>query len=321
MGAQTLLMVRPAAFGFNAQTAATNAFQKAPEGGLTDARSEAINRQGIEEFDRLVASLRLAEVEVIVVDDTPEPRKPDAIFPCNWVTFHDDGTVILYPMNSPIRRLERRADIIRDLESVHGFEISRTVDLSFHENEFKYLEGAGSLVFDDRGRCVYASRSGRTDDGLARQVAELLGYDLVLFTSADDDGMPIYHTDVVMALGTRFAVLAAELIQDESDRRSVIDRLRSTGRELVLISFEQVRRFAGNVLEVLNRDGRLVIVMSDSAYDALDSVQIGTIGRHGTIVHTGLATVEAVGGGSARCMIADISLPRTTPAHRTSLRR
>jgi len=309
-------MVRPAAFGFDDETAATNVFQHAPSPDASGDQTSAIQKWGVEEFDGLVLALIQAGVEVIVVDDTPEPGKLDAVFPCNWISFHADGTVILYPISAPVRRLERRPSIIRDLETNYGFQVSRVVDLTSHEREGRFLEGSGSLVFDDANRLIYASLSDRTNPDLAADVADLLGYELVTFAATDERGRPIYHTDVVMALGTGFGVVAAEAIREEGERQDVLDRLRSTGRELVQISFEQLALFAGNLLEVTNRDGGASVVMSDAAYAALAPDQLEAIGRYGALIHAPLPTIEGVGGGSARCMIADIHLLRVSSGGR-----
>jgi hypothetical protein len=305
--AQTLLMVRPAAFGFNPETAGTNVFQHEADG----VQPAQIQQRALAEFDRLAAALNEAGIEVIVVEDTGEPPKPDAVFPCNWVTFHPDGSAVLYPMHAPMRRDERRPEIIRDLERMGGFKVSRFVDLSDHEAESRFLEGSGSLVFDHYHRTIYTSLSARTDPDLARGVASLLEYAFVVFSSADQTGTTVYHTDIVLALGRRFAVVAAELIAVKADRENVIERLRSTGRELVSIDAAQVAGFAGNILEVADGRGEPVIVMSDRAYSSFHTDQIEVLERHGRIVRSDLSTIEIVGGGSARCMIADVHLPRS----------
>ena len=298
-------MVRPKAFGFNVETAGTNVFQRAPEG----AETEAVQRKAIEEFDAYTAALASAGVRVIVVEDTVEPPSPDAVFPCNWVTFHSDGTVIRYPMHSPARRRERRQDVIGDLERMGVFRASRVVDLSAHESEFRYLEGSGSLVFDDVHGVVYACRSPRTDIGLGGHVAVLLGYELVAFSAVDAAGVPIYHTDIVLALGGAFAVVADDTIADGRERARILDRLRSTGRALVSIGLEQAAGFAGNILELTDRRGAPVITMSSRARAAFDPAQLEVLRSCGRIVDCSLSTIESVGGGSARCMIADVPAP------------
>lgn len=308
--ARSVLMVRPAAFGFNVETAETNAFQHVPPGGPDRGGNAAVRHRAVEEFDGLVRVLRDRGVEVVAVEDTAQPVKPDAVFPCNWISFHTDGSVILYPMQSPLRRRERRTDVIDRLEREHGFEVGEIVDLTAYEDEGRFLEGSGSLVFDDANACVYASLSPRTDPALAREVASVLGYDIVLFAAADDRGRPLYHTDVVLALGADFAVVAAETIRNASERATVLERLRATGRDLVPITFDQLACFAANILEIEAADGERVIVMSDAARRSLAGDAIETIERYDRIVHADLATIESVGGGGARCMIADIHLPR-----------
>jgi hypothetical protein len=304
---RALLMVRPAWFAFDPETAATNVFQK-PPGGDGGADPAEVHRAAVAEFDGLVAALRRARVQVVDVDDTETPRKPDAVFPCNWISFHPDGTVILYPLQAPVRRLERRPEIVHMLES--DFDLKRVVDLSAYEDESRFLEGSGSLVFDDADRCIYCSVSGRTDPELAREVADLLSYDLEIFAAADQGGRAIYHTDVVLALGSRFAVVAAETIADAAARERILKRLAESGRDVVTIDFAQVARFAGNVIEVGAADGEGVVVMSDAAKSAFTALDIRTLERSGPIVHAPLPTIEWVGGGSARCMVADIRLPR-----------
>ena len=304
--APAALMVRPAGFGFNAETAGTNAFQTQPE-DVTDSELQAL---AVAEFDALASEMRKADVEVIVVEDLPDPKTPDAIFPNNWVSFHDDGTVVVYPMYAPVRRLERRMDILDSLSTGHGFEVSRVVDMSHYEDEDRFLEGTGSIVFDFREGVVYANISPRTHPDLLKELAVTFGYELVTFGATDAAGMDVYHTNVLMSIGEGFAVICADAIDAATERQAVLDRLGASGRELVLIDRDQMAHFAGNVIEVENRHGDKVLVMSTEAHDAFRSDQLETLGRYATIVHSPIPTVETVEGGSARCMIAGVHLPR-----------
>ncbi len=307
--ASAVLMVRPAGFGFNEETAGTNVFQTRDP----DATDEELQDRAVREFDGLVIELRRAGVEVIVIEDTPEPRTPDAIFPNNWISFHEDGRVIVYPMFASIRRLERRVDIIETLETTYGFEVSRIIDLSHHEKAGRFLEGTGSLIFDYPNRCSYANLSPRTDGEVLGELALLLGHDLVTFHATDAEGTDVYHTNVVMSIGERFVVICADAIDDPAERTAVLERLRSTSREIVLIDRDQMGHFAGNVLEVENREKEKVLVMSSQAHESLDTAQIGALEKYARIVSAPIPTIERVEGGSARCMLAGVHLPRRQP--------
>src|SRR5271169_3003043 len=244
--ARAVLMVRPASFGFNQQTAASNAFQHPP------ATAEAVETQGraSAEFDALAKALQHAGVQVLIAPDTPWPAKPDALFPNNWVSFHFDGTVALYPMLAPNRRPERREDILERVVREGRFHVSRTVDLSHRESEGKYLEGTGSLVLDRAHRVAYACLSPRTDLDVLGEFAQLLDYELVAFEACDGAARPVYHTNVVMAIGTRFAVLCGEAIQRVQHREAVFTKLRAAGHDILDISLRQMQEFAGNMLEL-----------------------------------------------------------------------
>ena len=304
--AGAIMMIRPAGFGFNEETAETNVFQTRDE----NASDDELQELAVTEFDALVEELRAANVDVIVVEDTPEPRTPDAIFPNNWISLHQDGTVVVYPMYAPVRRLERRPDIVDTLQTTYGFEVSRVVDLTHHENQGKFLEGTGSLVFDYPGRCAYANISPRTDPDMLRELTDLLGHALVTFRATDAQGRDVYHTNVVMSIGEGFVVICADAIDDASEREAVLGRLKGTGRDLVLIDRDQMGHFAANVLEVKNSDGEKVLVMSSQALESFRSDQLENLRKHARIVASPIPTVERVEGGSARCMIADVHLPR-----------
>jgi hypothetical protein len=296
-------MVRPARFGFNPQTAGTNLFQRA------DQRPDDSERQSrvLAEFDALAASLSRAGVHVVAAADTADPAKPDAVFPNNWVSFHADGTVVLYPMFAPNRRLERREDLIAEVAREGSFRVARTVDLSHREAEAKFLEGTGSLVLDRAAHIAYACLSPRTDLDVLGEFAQLLDYELLTF-DAQDAGAPIYHTNVLMAVGTRFAVVCSESIGNPQHRDAVRSKLAATGHEIIDISLGQMRSFAGNLLELEGAGGRL-IALSSAAWNALDAQQRRQLESHGEIVAADIATIERLGGGSVRCMLAEIHLP------------
>ncbi|MBS0612877.1 MAG: amidinotransferase [Proteobacteria bacterium] len=301
--AAAVLMVRPARFGYNEQTAASNEFQRRI--GEDDSTTQ---RQALAEFDALTATLRAAGVQVIVAEDTPEPAKPDAVFPNNWVSFHADGTVVLYPMLAPNRRLECREEIIEQVRREGGFRIGRRVDLRAHECERRFLEGTGSLILDRPARQAYACLSPRTDLNVLGEFAQLLDYTLVTFDAAGPGAIPVYHTNVLMALGREFAVLCTEALPDAAQRAAVLSLLRASGRELLEISTRQMERFAGNLLEL--RGYEPLIALSASAWEALDEPQRALLARHGQVLPARIPTIERLGGGSVRCMLAEIHLPR-----------
>ena len=302
--AAAVLMVRPARFGFNSQTAPSNSFQRlAP----ADTPSE-LEALALREFDGLADALRGAGVNVMVADDTPLPVKPDAIFPNNWVSFHGDGTVVLYPMLAPNRRGERREDVLRQVSGDGGFRITRTVDLSYRELEGKYLEGTGSLVLDRTSHVAYANLSPRTDLDVLGEFAQQLDYELVAFEAFDGAGGAIYHTNVLMTIGARFAVLCAAAIAEQGHRDAVYSMLREPGREIIEISPAQMQDFAGNLLELAPAQGP-VIALSTTAWRSLDPGQRRTLERHGRILAVDIPTIERCGGGGVRCMLAEIHLP------------
>jgi hypothetical protein len=301
----SVLMVRPSNFGFNSQTAASNAFQTADSGGLAGPVSAAALR----EFDALAAALQDAGVRVIIGMDTAQPIKPDAVFPNNWVSFHADGTAVLYPMEAPNRRLERREDLLLQVAREGNFRILRTVDLTAHEIQGKFLEGTGSLVLDRPGRLAYACSSSRTQLDALADFARTLDYRVVSFDALGADGSPVYHTNVVMSVGKSFAVLCAESIPLANSRASVAALLRDTGHELVEISMAQMQCFAGNLLELDSRNGP-VIAISALAWEHLDAAQRRVLEARGRIVAARIPTIERIGGGSVRCMLAEIHLPQ-----------
>ncbi|GAA3987030.1 citrulline utilization hydrolase CtlX [Mucilaginibacter dorajii] len=296
-----ILMIRPVSFGFNEQTAASNAFQN------RDADQQAVQDKALAEFDRFVNTLRTASVNVTVVDDTPEPHTPDSIFPNNWVSFHDDGTVYLYPMQAENRRLERREDIITDLED--KFKIGHIIDLSRFEADHRFLEGTGSMVLDRENKIAYACLSPRTDKEVLELFCEQTGYQAVSFDAADEHGKAIYHTNVLMCIGSGFAVICVDSIPNPHERIVVLESLKSTQKEVIEISFAQMNQFAGNMLEVKSEAGETLIVMSKNAFNALSSGQKTVLEKYGKLVYADINTIETNGGGSARCMMAEVHLP------------
>lgn len=300
--AAAVLMVRPARFGYNEQTAASNEFQHRASSGSAAAR------QALDEFDEFAQRLQAAGVQVIVAGDTPEPVKPDAVFPNNWVSFHADGTVVLYPMLAPNRRLECREEIIEHVRKEGGFRVGRLVDLREHERAGRFLEGTGSLVLDRPARRAYACLSPRTDLTALADFAQRLDYDLVSFDAQGPAALPVYHTNVLMALGREFAVLCTEALPDAAQRAAVMAMLQASGREILEISMRQLQRFAGNLLELCGHGP--LIALSATAWDALDMAQKALLERHGRILAARIPTIETLGGGSVRCMLAEIHLPR-----------
>jgi hypothetical protein len=305
-------MVRPASFGFNPQTAPSNAFQQPP------ASSDAAQAQGLvlAEFDALAQALQRAGVEVLIAPDTPQPVKPDALFPNNWVSFHFDGTVTLYPMLAPNRRWERREEVLDRVVREGGFRIVRTVDLTHREAEGKFLEGTGSLVLDRAHRVAYASLSPRTDLDVLGEFAQLLDYELVTFEAIDGGGQPVYHTNVVMAIGSRFAVVCGESIAHPRHRDAVFDKLRAAGHDIVDISRPQMQQFAGNMLELAAAGGP-VLALSTTAWNSLEPAQRRTLESHAGVMPAAIPTIERIGGGGVRCMLAELHLPkrRGRPSH------
>ena len=298
-----VLMIRPARFGVNAETAVSNFFQR-PAVEINDPQTLAVR-----EFDILVTSLRKVGVTVEVFEDTPEPWTPDAVFPNNWVSFHHDGRVVLYPMQAPSRRAERREALIEELARIGDFHISGILDLSHREAEGKFLEGTGSLVLDRSARIAYACLSPRTDLDVLGEFAQRLDYEPVAFEAVDRLGRPIYHTNVLMAVGSGFAVVCAEAIVDARQRANVLSRLAATGHAIVEITHAQMESFAGNCLELTPPQGRLV-VMSDAAWGSLEGAQREVLERQGTVLRVAIPTIESVGGGGIRCMLAELHLPK-----------
>ncbi len=300
-----ILMIRPVRFAFNEQTAASNAFQNSNE----SSKAAEVQEKALREFDKMVDNLRGFGLDVTVVEDTPDPYTPDAIFPNNWISFHQhgNGTVYLYPMMAHNRRLERRSDIVEMLK--RKFHISKIVDFSHYEDDNKFLEGTGSMVLDRDYRIAYACLSPRTHLDLLNEFAQQMDYKLVAFHAVDGQNQPIYHTNVIMCVGERFAIVCLECIPDEAEREHVRKTLKETGKDIIEISIEQVNRFAGNMLQLRTRRGDGLLVMSLQAYRALLPDQIRRLETYTQITYSDISTIESNGGGSARCMIAEVHLP------------
>jgi hypothetical protein len=302
--ANAVLMIRPVRFMSNPKTAASNKFQ-----GKTDATPDEQQAAAERQFEGIAASLSQQGVRVVIFDDTPEPHTPDAIFPNNWVSFHADGTVVLYPMMAVNRRTERRADIIDALSEHYSFDVRRIVDLSPHEANGHFLEGTGSMVLDRVNRIAYACLSPRTHLDVLGDFAQRMDYEVVAFDAIDRDGAAIYHTNVLMNVGKSLAVICDEAIPDAEQRSAVLKSLESTGHEVVRLTMQQLEAFAGNMLEILNADGTALIAMSEQARRSLTEEQLGRIETHARIVSARIDDIEKSAGGSVRCMLAEIHLP------------
>lgn len=296
----TVLMVRPKSFGFHAEAARSNVFASDSNADLDAA---------VREFDGVVDALTKAGVEVLLLDDSADPAKPDAVFPNNWVTFHADGTMVLYPMANEARRLERNPEALTKLLQSKGFEIRQVIDLSFHERHGHFLEGTGSLVLDRVRRRAFANLSPRTDAAVIADFDDRLDYSTLIFDARDRSGRPIYHTNVALSFGARFAMLCTEAIASDF-RELLIGEIEADGRTLIEVEYEQMRQFACNLIELRGRDGP-VIALSSAALRSYRPDQRRVLEGFGELVEADIPTIEAVGGGSVRCMITDIHLPRS----------
>jgi len=293
-------MIRPVSFGYNAETAVNNAFQV--KGEERDVQSKAL-----EEFDAFVNVLRQNGVDVTVVEDTIEPHTPDSIFPNNWVSFHDDSSVLLYPMYAINRRAERKQHVIDTVSE--KFLIGKTIDLSSYENENVYLEGTGSMVLDRDNRIAYACLSPRTNEKVLTDFCRQTGYTSVVFRAVDVNGQPIYHTNVMMCVADTYVVICLDSIPDAAERNAAMTMIKYTGKEIIDISLDQMNHFAGNMLQVENKQGEKLLVMSTQAFESLTKDQKKKLVAFNRIIHSSLNTIESNGGGSARCMMAEVHLP------------
>jgi hypothetical protein len=299
--APAVLMIRPRAFGFNNQTASSNAFQSNP-GTDSDISSTALH-----EFDAMVDMLRSNDIEVVVVEDTDHPKKPDAVFPNNWVSFHENGSVVLYPMLAENRRAERNIPVLQEVGK--SYTIQQTIDLSAFEKENKFLEGTGSIVFDYVNKIAYASRSARTHEDVLNRLCEKLDFRSIVFNAVDEGGQDIYHTNVLMCIGTKFAVICLDAIRQDDDQEKVLESFSQTGHKVIAISYEQMKLFAGNMMEVMSRSGEPVVLLSEKAFYSLLPGQLDALSKFAEPLPLKIPTIEQYGGGSVRCMVAGIFNP------------
>ncbi len=305
-----VMMIRPVAFRMNEQTAVNNYYQQS-DNHLSEI---AIQNEALSQFDNFVAKLESEGVDVIVFDDTADPSTPDSIFPNNWISFHQDGALRLYPMYAENRRLERREDIVEKLKSY--FKVSNVVSLAGWEEKGQFLEGTGSLLLDRQNKIAYAAISERTMPDVIADFCQDTGFESVTFhalQTVDDQRLPIYHTNVMMCLGEAFAVVCLNSIDDLEEREKLVESLEETDKEIIEITEEQKEHFAGNMLQLVGKEGQRLIVMSSSAFHSLDDVQKTNLSNHGKLVHSDIHTIEKLGGGSARCMIAEIFNSKKCP--------
>ena len=293
-------MIRPVNFAFNLETAASNTFQV-----RNDAKD--VQQRALNEFDNLVTILRENKVDVLVVEDTPHPHTPDSIFPNNWVSFHNDGTLLLYPMFAPSRRAERKEHV---LEKIYKrFRITNKIDLSHYEKSDLFLEGTGSMVLDRDNKIAFACLSPRTDKKVLDDFCNKMNYDPISFTAVDNNGGPIYHTNVMMCIADRYVVICLDSIINPDESARVTEAILKTAKEIININYQQLNAFAGNMLQIENTDGEKLLVMSTQAYQSLTEKQVQKLNSYNRVIHAPLTVIEANGGGSARCMIAEIHLP------------
>jgi hypothetical protein len=298
-----IFMVRPKHFGFNIETAANNSFQV----NDTNISPQQISQLAIEEFDQFVDKLRSQEIDVYIAEDTDEPVKFDAVFPNNWVSTHEDGMVMLYPMYSSIRRHERRQDIIESLKN--KFVVSKEYTFEHYEEEGLFIEGTGSLILDRENKIVYANLSDRTDLQLLEKWSILMRYEKVAFLAKDRNGQDIYHTNVVMSIGSELCIICLEAIPAGREKDNLLAALNKTNKVIVDITLDQLENFAGNMLELSNKNDKKFLVMSNTAHNSLSSDQLSIINEYVDIIIGEIPTIEKYGGGSVRCMIAEIFLP------------
>lgn len=296
--ASKLLMIRPVGFGFNPQTASNNHFMQ------EQGRAEDVQPMALEEFDGMVQQLKAQGIPLLVIQDTPQPETPDSIFPNNWFSTHTDGTLVLYPLFAPNRRVERKPAVIKRIMEEAG--CIRILDLTYWEKEEQFLESTGSMVLDRENRTAYACLSPRTSQAVFLDFCRKMDYSPMLFHGLDRSGYPIYHTNVMMSLGQSFAVICREAISSPEEWRQVESSLLSHGKTIVEISLSQMEHFAGNMLEVPNREGKRLLLLSESARNVLTEAQLAVLSQADTLVPIGIPHIESVGGGSVRCMLAEL---------------
>ncbi len=294
-----LLMIRPVDFGFNAETAVNNTFQSSVE-------NETAQLNALHEFNNFVVLLRKNKLQVTVIEDTPLPHTPDSIFPNNWISFDEDDSIILYPMFAENRRAERKQHILDIINN--DFWVHDEIDLTFYEKDNLFLEGTGSMVLDRDNKIAYASLSPRTNKKVLDEFCLLKNYTAVTFTSVDLNNIEIYHTNVMMCVADKYVVICLDAIKDAAERMHVVAAIKETGKEIIELSAQQINSFAGNMLQVINTDKERLLIMSTQAYNALTSLQTEKLIKHNRIVHSPLDTIEKAGGGSARCMLAEVFL-------------
>jgi len=293
-------MIRPVHFAFNAETAVNNAFQQA-------GNDNGIQEKAVAEFDAFVALLQQNGVDITVINDTQEPHTPDSIFPNNWVSFHHDGTVVLYPMYAANRRLERKPGVLSAIRE--KFVTDNTIDLSGNEKEDAFLEGTGSMVLDRFNKIAYACLSPRTDYFVLTAFCEKMGYTPEVFDAIDQNGQAIYHTNVMMCVADQYVVICLDAIAAEHEKEQVSATIQKTGKAIIPISYSQMNHFAGNMLQVSNDKGEQLLVMSSQAFASLQKNQVEQLSQYNRIIHSPLTNIETNGGGSARCMMAEVHLP------------
>lgn len=304
--ASTLVMVRPLNFGFNAETSKSNIFQNSS----FLISNKDIKEKALAEFDGFAKKLQFAGINILVFEDQHHKTLPDAVFPNNWISFHQDGRVIKYPMLSKARREERRDDIVDLLAHKYKYLVAEKIDFTDFEGQDIFLEGTGSIVFDHSNKKAYANISSRTDENLFRQYCYRLNYIPMIFRSLTKDGNEVYHTNVMLSIGENFAVICSDTIKNPEERTNILTNLRNDKRHIIEITEEQMIQFCGNILQVENVSGYKYIAMSSTAFDNFTDAQINTLKLNGGIIHSNLATIENYGGGSARCMLAEVLLPK-----------
>jgi len=296
-----LLMIRPVRFGYNAETAVNNYFQ------TPTANTAFVQQQALLEFDNFVDKLTNNGIDVTVVQDSEEPHTPDSIFPNNWISFHEDGTICLYPMYAVNRRLERNEEVINSIKE--KFEAKHILDFSVYEDNQIFLEGTGSMVLDRENKIAYACLSQRTNKAVLKEFCKSLNYTPMPFDALDEHGNVIYHTNVMMCVADKYAIVCLASIKETLQKEYLIKSLENSGKEIIDISYYQLNHFAGNMLQVQNKEGKKLLVMSSQAYESLSNEQINKIESYNPIIHNKIDTIETSGGGSARCMMAEIFLP------------
>lgn len=293
-------------FTFNSETSGSNAFQQPV------IEKDIVSLCAQDEFDAMVEILTVHHIDVHVFHDTPNPLKPDALFPNNWISIHESGQLVLYPMMAPNRRFERRLDIV-DFFKTH-FEINEVIDFTGYEDQDMFMEGTGSLIFDHANRLAYACRSERTNEKVLREICDKLGYHAIVFEALDESGKQIYHTNVMMCIGSKFSVVCLDSIVKEEDQELVLSQFANTSHRVIAINFDQMKSFAGNMFEVENTRGETYVIMSQQARDSLLPGQINAISKFGYILPIAIPTIEKCGGGSVRCMMAGIHAQRSVSA-------